>query len=146
MALDTLEDCRSALFTSYNNAFNENDDAGTDISAAFSDFMNVVGINVWLYKTVEHLLDGVLHLHKVFDDLLKRDTNDTFWYLPPHTLDLAIDTFMTALTWESIVEAWAKADLEGVKWTVGFIDYMRLAVWNEPYEMKFSKSPAEFWK
>jgi len=57
-----------------------------------------------------------------------------------------LNFYTGVITWETIVEAWVAADLEGVKFTIGILDYMRKAVWNEPYNMKFYKPATEFWK
>jgi len=146
MAWSDLDGCISALFTSYNTAFTENELAGNDWSAAWTDFQAVTGINVKLYQTIEHLIDCIQHIHQTFDKLLIQDITEAHWYLVPHTFHICQETFLTALTASDITNAWFLADLGQVKTTVAYMDYMKKAVWDLPYEIEWSQVAGEFWK
>ena len=45
------------------------------------------------------------------------------------------------ITWKSIVEAWAKDDFEGMKWTIATIDHMRKLMWDEPFDIVWAAKP-----
>ena len=39
------------------------------------------------------------------------------------------------ITWETIFDAWAAADLDGVQHTIGIMDLMKLQIWNKPFNI-----------
>ena len=49
----------------------------------------------------------------------------------------------SALTWQSICEAWISNDFEGRAWTIGIIDRMRQMIWNEPFDLTWAAKPEQ---
>lgn len=45
------------------------------------------------------------------------------------------------LTWQAIVEAWAKGDFEGRFWIIASIDRMRQIIWDEPFNVLWAAHP-----
>ncbi len=139
MSWDNLDSSLSAFFAAYGVAKNERASAASDLSSAKADFGNVSGIDIWLYRTIEHMLDVQTHIVDCLESLITYDQTEPTWYVLNAIFYYQDQKYLSALTWESIIEAWVAADLDGIKFTVSILDYMREALWNEPYDAKFFK-------
>lgn len=61
-----------------------------------------------------------------------------------NSLQAEIDALVpTELTWQAIVEAWAKDDFAGAGATIAFIDRMRQLIWDEPFYVNWAAKPEQ---
>ncbi len=143
---DTRETLWTLIETNWQNMYEFRQDASTANNVVGANYESIVDPSAqwcvkYLYWAMGHIISCFLAI----------DGHDSGYdpkfaipyFLKNYTIETAAEP--TPLTWEDIVEAWAAASLDGVKFTISMLDYMREAIWDEPYNAKFYKPATEFW-
>lgn len=128
-----MPDILLTYITNMDAKFDSCEDWLGNMATDFSMLGHYIGLNDWATAKL-YCNDLATQCGWFRDDLATSIFSVRFW------LKLALNYIdsnasFDGVTWQTIVEAWAKDDFEGRTVTIAFIDRMRQLIWDEPFSV-----------